>query len=58
VATTVAGSGTRTSRQPPARQPLGVLGVLGLVLTGLGAFLLVSGLLLRYFVPGTLSGSR
>jgi hypothetical protein len=29
-----------------------VLGVLGLVLTGLGAFLLVSGLLLRYFVAG------
>lgn len=52
MATTVAGSGTVSSRQPPARQPLGVLGILGLVLTGLGAFLLVSGALLRYFVAG------
>ena len=52
MATTVAGSGTTPSRQAPARPPLGVLGVLGLVLTGLGAFLLVSGVLLRYFVAG------
>ena len=52
MATTVAGSGTTPSRQAPARQPLGVLGILGLVLTGLGAFLLVSGALLRYFVAG------
>jgi hypothetical protein len=52
MATTVAGSGTTASRRPPARRSLGVLGVLGLLLSGLGSFLLVSGVLLRFAVAG------
>jgi hypothetical protein len=52
MATTVAGSGATTSRRPPARRSLGVLGALGLVLSGLGSFLLVSGVLLRFVVAG------